>query len=213
VAEIDRGVLREGWEKFVPPVVVELGESGNDIRVLCGDIGFLAGVLFNVVEFLAVIESPLAGHDGAITPFDRVFDALGVGYQNSVWPVFGGVLEQGSDAAAIELDALGCSDGAEVHQGGDDIDVRGDGLHVASSSEFSLWPVSEKGDAVAAVVLAAFLAAHARVEDLGACGGAVVSGEDEDGIVGEPFMVEKGAHFADVVIDIGDHAVEVGAGE
>ena len=76
-----------------------------------------------------------------------------------------------------------------------------------------MGPVGEEGNSVTTVVFATFLAAHVGVEDLGAGGSAVVGGKNEDGIVGEPFMVEKCAHFADVVIDIGDHTVEVGAGE
>ena len=102
---------------------------------------------------------------------------------------------------------------SRVAWAGDAIDVGGVGIDIATSGEFALGPVGEEWHAVAAVVLATFLAAHAGVKDLGSGGGAVVGGENEDGVIAEFFFVEELAQFADVVIDVRDHAVEVGAPE
>ena len=44
----------------------------------------------------------------------------------------------------------------------------------------------------------------------GAIGGAVVSHEDEDGVVGDVEFAEFLSEFAEVVIEVGDHAVEFG---
>ena len=64
--------------------------------------------------------------------------------------------------------------------------------------------------AMAAVVLAAFLAAHAVVVHARAGGGAVVRGENENGVVGQSFFFEEPPHGTDIIVDVGDHAVEVG---
>ena len=42
-------------------------------------------------------------------------------------------------------------------------------------------------------------------------GGAVVGHEHDDGVVGEPELVEAAQQEAEVVVDVGDHAVEAGA--
>ena len=63
---------------------------------------------------------------------------------------------------------------------------------------------------MAAIVFAAFLAAHTVVVHARAGGGAVVGGENENGVLGQPFLFEEPPHGTDVVIDVGDHAVEVG---
>ena len=63
---------------------------------------------------------------------------------------------------------------------------------------------------MAAIVLATFLAAHAVVVHARTGGGAVVRGENENGVVGQPFFFKEPPHGADIVVDVGDHAVEVG---
>ena len=63
---------------------------------------------------------------------------------------------------------------------------------------------------MASVVGAAFLAAHAGVEDVLAGGRAVVGSEDQDRILFEPVLVQVAHEPADVVVDVGDHPEEAG---
>ena len=71
-------------------------------------------------------------------------------------------------------------------------------------------PVDEHGDAVATIVGGAFFAFHAGVKDLCSAGGAVVGGEDEDGVIGDAEVGDELAGGAHVFIDVGDHAEEGG---
>ena len=41
-------------------------------------------------------------------------------------------------------------------------------------------------------------------------GGAVVRGENENGVFGQSFFFEELPHGTDIIVDVGDHAVEVG---
>ncbi len=63
---------------------------------------------------------------------------------------------------------------------------------------------------MAAIVLTAFLAAHAGIEHAGTSRRAVVGGEDEDRVLFQAFIGQQLAQLADVVVDIGNHAKEVG---
>ena len=76
---------------------------------------------------------------------------------------------------------LGCLGSGHVQQGGNDINGVTNLIDLGVLAEAALGPVEEEGDAVTAVVFGAFLTAHAGVEDLGAAGRTVVSGENEDG--------------------------------
>ena len=71
-------------------------------------------------------------------------------------------------------------------------------------------PVDEHGDPVATLVFGSFSASHARVENIAAGGGSVVGGEDEDGVLFDAEINEELAGFADVLVDVGDHAEEGG---
>jgi hypothetical protein len=54
-----------------------------------------------------------------------------------------------------------------------------------------------------------FAPAHASVEYVESAGGAVVGHEDDDGVVVEAGLAQKGIELADVLVEIGDHAEEV----
>lgn len=64
VAEVDFGGLGEGWFEFGPPGVVEVAHFFDLVGVGFGDVIFLTGVGFDVVEFFAIDEAELLGHDG-----------------------------------------------------------------------------------------------------------------------------------------------------
>ena len=84
MAEVDLGGLGEGWLQLGPPSVIEGAHFGDLFWVGFRDVFFLTGVGFDVVEFFAIDEAELGGHDGGLTPLDGVDDALGVGDDEAV---------------------------------------------------------------------------------------------------------------------------------
>ena len=101
-------------------------------------------------------------------------------------------------------------DAAEIQQGGQDVLHLGGGGDVARVEQAAGGPSDEAGDAVAALVVLGFVAAHARVVELDAGGAAVVGHPDEDGVVAQAGFLEEGFEPAHVFVDVGDHAEEVG---
>ena len=86
-------------------------------------------------------------------------------------------------------------DAAEFEQGRHEIDIRGQGVHVASVAEAAVGIADEEGDAMAALVGRPLLAAHSGViaartflrelvgVEFDAVGSAVVGHKDQDGII------------------------------
>ena len=97
-------------------------------------------------------------------------------------------------------------DSADIHQGRHDIDGVGKLVDLTMLVESGGGPVDEERHAMATVVLGTFLPSHAGVEDLGAGGGTIVGGENEDGVVCHSKVGEKFSGLANVVIDVGDHS-------
>ena len=176
-----------------------------------GDVFLLTGVSFDVVEFLAVDEAVLVGHDGGLSPFDGIDDTLGIGDEEAVGPLDIRVrIEEVVERGAIEFDIAFVGDFADVEEGGDEIDGVGEGVDLAMLVESGSGPVDEHGDAVSSVVFGAFSASHASVENIAAGGGSVVGGEDEDGVVCDAEFGDELAGGSDVLVDVGDHAEEGG---
>ena len=180
--------------------------------MLGGNVGGLFGIGLQIVEFLAVDQAPAVGHHGALAPFDRVHHALRLDDQRTVGPVFAVGVEQVADVAAIEFDVGGLQP-AEFDERRKDVDVCGQTLDGFPGFDLSVGPADDEGDSVAAVVFRVLLATHAAVvaaAALQAAGGAVVGHEDEDRVVGDPLLLEQLHEPGHVVVDVGDHAVELG---
>lgn len=138
-------------------------------------------------------------------------DALGVGDEEAVGRRdLGRGVEEVFEGGAGESEVGGIRDLADVDEGGDEVDGVGEGVDFTVLGESGGGPVDEHGDAVAAIVGGAFFSFHAGVEDLFAGCGSVIGGEDEEGVVCDSEVCEEFAGGADVIIDIGDHAVEGG---
>ena len=114
-------------------------------------------------------------------------------------------------------------DSAQLEQRGHEVHVAGQGVDVAPADDVPVGVADQEGHAVAAFVLGALAAAHAGVVaarplageltviQLDPRGRAVVGHEDEDRIVGDTQVVEGGSQTAEVLVDVGDHAVEAAA--
>ena len=179
--------------------------------MLLGQVGLLPGIGVDVEQFLAVDQSPLVGHHRALAPLDRIAHALRVGDQNPVRPRFLlPPLDERADVHAVEFDALRRRYVAVVNQGRHNIHIGGDHVHIPPLGQAALRPVDEERHAMATIILATFFSTHAVVVNVRATGGAVVGGENENGVVGQAFLLEKRAHRTDVVINVGNHAKKVG---
>jgi len=123
-----------------------------------------------------------------------------------------GRLDKRANRNAVELHFGRRFNTGEVDERRNDVDVSRDGLDLVFLIETAAGPVKEEGEVVATVVFAAFGAAHAAVKGSATSGRAVVSGEDEDRVFGEILFIEPLTQASDVIVDIGDHAEEVGRG-
>lgn len=176
-----------------------------------GDVFFLTGIGFDVVEFLAVDEAELLGHDGGLTPLDGIDDALGVGDEKAInFLVFDFWIKDSAERPAVEFHVGGVLDFAGLEESWDDIDSVAESVEFDVLVEAFVGPVNEHGDAVAAVVGRALITFHAGIEDLGSGGSAVVGGVDKEGVVGDAEVGEELAGGTDVLIDVADHAEECG---
>ena len=209
VSEVDLGGLGEGGFEFSPPLFVEGAHPGHLFGILRGNIDLLAGVLVDLVEFLPVDEAPLFGHNGGLAPLDGIAHALRVGDEEAVGPVVVvALVEKVSDGHSVKLETgRSLLRVAEIEKGGDDIHKGGEGFDGALSSQLPRGPVEKEGNAVSSVVFAALGATHSGVEDVASHRGAVVSSEDEDGVVGDAQLGEDLAGASHIVVDIGDHSV------
>ena len=178
--------------------------SGNVIRLL--------GIGLEIVEFLAVDEAPSIGHHSALAPFDRVNYALRFNHQRTVGPFFAVGVQQVADVASIEFDVW-CLESAEFDEGWKKVDVCGQLLDRFSSFDLSVWPTDDQRNSVTAVIFGILHAAHSAIVAaavLQAAGCTVVGHEDKDGVVGDPLLLEQLHELGHVVVDVGDHAVELG---
>ena len=140
-------------------------------------------------------------------------DALRMDEKRARGPV-GPAFEQRPQAAAVEGHLVRFLQAAQVDEGRQQVDVGGDVGDVSAGGKLAR-PADEAGDAMAAVVFRALEAAHAGVEAVlrilvVAGRGAVVGHEDHDGVVFQAQLLEPVQQPADVLVDVGDHAVEVG---
>ena len=209
VAEVNLGGLGKGGGDVGPPLVVEVAHLGDLLRILFRDVFFLTGVSFDVVEFLAVDEAILGGHDGGRFPFDGIDDALGIGDEEAICPFDIRVgIEEIEERGAIEFDAGGVGDFTGFEEGWDDIDCVAEGVDFPVLIESGVGPVDEHRNAVATIIWRAFFTAHASVEYFVAAGRSIVGGEDEDGVVRDAKIGDELAGGANVSVDITDHAEE-----
>jgi hypothetical protein len=119
------------------------------------------------------------------------------------------VAEQRQEGDAVEFDAGRGRDAGGFEEGGDDVDVGGDAVHIrAGGGAEAGGPADEAGDADAAVVGGALEAAQAGVE--ARVLRAVVGEEDHDRVPVELQLFEPGQDAADVVVDVGNHRIDAG---
>ena len=211
------------------PGVVTRGEVFHDVGMRRGDVVLLAGVVFHVVELpgpgagviglglgaarraLDLPDQPVLlrahGSGELVRLVDRVVrEERAFGPGRGVFP-----LQKGPQRDAIHFRSGGRSHAAEIEQRGEQIDVRGDGLHHVRPP-FGRRPADEERHAAAPLMHAGFAAAHPGVVGLHARRAAVVGEEQDDGVLREPLGVQVGEQTAHVVIDVLAHAVEGGQG-
>ena len=193
------------------------GEAGGFAR---GEILFFTDVFHDVVEFelieggvgeefpRAVAEGDGPGFaDGAVVlPVERVGPGEG----------FAG--EEGEEAGAVDGAVGGDGDAGEFAEGGEEIEVA-DGFGADGAGLRAAGPAEDAGDAVAGFGDVEFHAAQGAGRAVGTVRafvaiqgfGAVVAGEDDEGVVTEVVGVEVFQEAADGVVHLGDIAVVLGA--
>ena len=193
------------------PVGVErLGQLLDDLRILPDDVGPLAGIVHDVVQFRGVDQPPALRHCHGIGPLCGLkgplqFDAQGPGGQGLFR--FEELL---LEAATVEVDAFGRRQAAEVYQGRQDVEMGVQVPNVRAVGELARRPVDEKGHAMAPFIDRALVPSHTRVEQLHPGGPAVVRHEDQYGVVCQPLVGQGLAEQADAPVYALDAREEVG---
>ena len=135
-------------------------------------------------------------------------------HQRTVRPFFAFGVQQVANVASIEFDVWRLQS-AEFNESRKDVDVCGQTLDGFSGFNLSIRPTNNEGNSVAAIVFGDLHATHAAVVAtavLQTAGSAIVGHENEDGVVGDPLLFEQVHELGHVVVDVGDHAVELGDG-
>ena len=105
---------------------------------------------------------------------------------------------------------------AEFDERRQDVDVGGEILDGFPGLDVSIGPADDERDSVTAFVFRVFHATHAAVVTASAFQAAcrsVVGHKNQDRIVGDPLVIEHFHELGHVVVDVGDHAVELWDGD
>ena len=196
VADGDAGRgKRAALDDIGEPGIVAGAQVLDDGGVVGAHFLTLAGIGFEIVEFLAVDERPALGADGAgegrglaIAGLMREDGAIGPGGGG-----FGG-LQEGDERASIDGRSGGGIHLTEFEEGGIEIDVGGDAVDGVRLELFGP-PNPERGTG-AAFVDRRLASAEIEVEAIGL--GSVVAEEENDGVVRELGLIEVGEKAADV---------------
>ena len=84
----------------------------------------------------------------------------------------------------------------------------GNGLNIPTPFNACLFPTNEEGYAMAAFILGTLVAPHACIEYAGTMGSAIVGHEDQDCILTQVPGFQFLFQHPQVVVDVGDHAIE-----
>ncbi len=201
-------------------VVFESGfKPGHDFGVVLGEVVGFGGVFFKVVEL------PVAGCFGfrlLADGFPREVDdgklsAVAMKFPNHGLGAFEGTFgERGSEIGAVEI--LGCFGFGDGAESGEPVGEVGRGGSGGAGLNLSR-PADNGRDADSAFIDGALPAPEAGggVEEGGiypadvkfwiaaGMGGAVVGGEDDDGVVIETELLESVEDRANMLVEIGDH--------
>ena len=188
-------------------------EIAEDFGGLFGHVVLFHGVGFHVVEFLrspggVVDDLPVAAAEGldgeaavggsTFTP-NEVVVALG--------KLFGDAGEDRFQADAFH--DLGDWEPGDVADGGGDVHADGGGGEVGSGLDLA-GPAGGEGDAEAAFIHVLLLAAPWAVVGFVFEDAAVVTGEDDEGVVGKVQLVQGVEDLADAVVHVLDEGDEFG---
>ena len=213
--ENDPHVVIAAWQYTLPPPVILTAEGFHHFRMLAGYIHRLAGILRDVVKLEfgcgavgdRIHHAPTLCKHRSVFPFVETLLALRIYKQSAVLPFRVRAVQLCAPGYAIhELASI--FELAQVRQGGQDIDVSSQCRDVAASLQPSGWPGNKQRYAMTTLVGRPFLASHRCVEHLVAVRGAVVRGKDQDRVVPQTPVVQEPEHFAQVAVDIRNHAVE-----
>ena len=197
------------------------GDLPHDVGVAGGDIGGLALVLLEIVELPG---HACAGFDGLpVAPADSLLHGVAVGAGGFPIEEVVGLLFRTAEEGRRKGDAIGggqVSRGAgDFGQGGHEV---GEVAHVVGDAAGPdvTGPAGEHGLADAALVEVGLAAAETRgaVEEIDEDIlprprlWTVVGGEDDEGVVVDAEALEESEEFADLAIESGDHAGELGVG-
>ena len=99
---------KRGFE-LGPPSVVERTHRCHFFRMRGEHVALLSGICCDVIQFLAVHETPLAGHDGGLFPLDGITHALGIGDEHAVVRPVRDIAcgsQQSADRATVDFDSI-----------------------------------------------------------------------------------------------------------
>ena len=218
--EDPRGLVAVVAAHVRKPRLVALAHPPDHVGMLGGHVLHLQRVGPHVVELeldagrigvrwdAAGVDQLVPLRAGGTRPVaHRRVAAVPLEVERAVGPLDLAPLQQRQDAPPVELDAFRRLGAACLQQRGHDVDVRGDLFDLAPGLE-ARGPAHEERGADAPFVDAPLAGPHARVVALAV--GAVVGQEDDDGVFGQAELVEPGQEPADVVVDVLDHAEDLG---
>ena len=214
-------VVEREFVAFVWLAVFDKGglESGDDLGVLCGEVVGFGRILLEVVELpgAGLFGLGILAHDFPRVIVESEFSSVTVKFpEHGLGAGKFFARDRGGEVGAVELAwSLDAGSGAE---GGEPIREVGRGRGFAACFHFS-GPADDGGDADSAFIDGAFPASEpgggveeGRIDSAdvelgitGGMGGAVVGGEDDEGVVIEIVLLESLENGADMIIEIGDH--------
>lgn len=196
------------------------GEAGGGFGLGGGEVLALSGIGGEVVEFEGGVHIgtdgfPVAGAGGlhleAVLP-DFPIEVV----VNGCAPGGGvGFEELAGDGAAV--DGAGGGGSGEFGEGGEDV-LKAPGGGTGGAGGDATGPAGDHGNADAAFVEVTLVATEGAggLKEIGVVAvvaiGAIVGGEDDEGVVAEVEFIEGAKEFADGSVEAGDHAGEGGFG-
>ena len=182
----------------------------DNLRVRCSDIGLLAGIGPDVVQFLLLDQPPTIPEDRGV-PFFGSGTSIRLNWTTTMLRQSIDLApEQIREALPVELRVGGERQSAELGQSGQQVLAGGQGGDVPGGPESSFGPAQEARNAMAAVVQADLLPPHAGIVNRYARRSAVVGQEDQDRILARRRARQHRIQLPEVLVDVRDHPEEAG---
>ena len=207
--KVDLSGLSKRGLQLRPPGVIEGLHQLHPLRMLLGHVCHLPRITLNVIQFLAIDQSPLLRHHRRLLPLDWITDSLGIGHEHAIRPVdIGSGVEQSPNRHTVPTEGSWRLHASNPCKRGNDVDRMAEHIGRMLPVPARRWPVGDERHTVATVILASLLAPHPGVEHVCTSRRAVVGCVNEERVLSHTEIGQHLPQAADVVVDVGDHPEE-----